>query len=284
MEGIGTARQPRVFFVHIMKTGGWSFHACVLRNLPREEVWAPDPWTDAGDGTEPWELALSVTALADLPVEERCRYRYLTGHVPFAATALAAPPALVATLLRHPVDRTLSYLSQCRRNHPEHHDLPLEEIYEDPWFFPRFVENHQTKVLSMTLDEALTPSPPVALPEGMQPSDLLRVPSALLMADLDPPIGRIVPVDRRRLEVAKRCVEGIDLLGVQEEHAAFLARVAQRTGWSLDPSVRANVGDGLRGGDAPASFRARIAADNALDVELYEHVRDVLATRHLFGP
>ena len=58
-------------------------------------------------------------------------------------------------MLRDPVDRTVSYLKHCKRWHAQHQDLSLDEIYDDYFHFKCFIENHQTKIFSMTTDDKL---------------------------------------------------------------------------------------------------------------------------------
>ena len=67
--------------------------------------------------------------------------------------------------------------------------------------------------------------------------------------------------------------ESMDAFGLQEDLEGFAQRLEQRYGWQLGPPVHENVTEPT---DVPASFRQRIAEDNALDMELYEHARKLL--------
>jgi hypothetical protein len=109
---------------------------------------------------------------------------------------------LCVTLLRDPVERTLSFLAQVRRDRSDARDMPLEEIYDDPWYFDRFIHNHQTRVLSMTLEEALAPRPEQEiLPEFFR---------TLIPADAR-------PEDRERLE---HMIDHMELDDVQTTRVA----------------------------------------------------------------
>ncbi len=57
--------------------------------------------------------------------------RIVLGHVPYAVRSLLTKDYVAMTLLRDPVDRTISYLKHCRRYHIEHMAQTLEQIYED---------------------------------------------------------------------------------------------------------------------------------------------------------
>jgi hypothetical protein len=160
MRGRGPSRY---FFVHIMKTAGTNFLVQFARQFPRDATWPailPEEVDDPGAFRDFDTITnyLSVRALQELEPDERGRLRFIAGHIPFAAAELLGGPGpdlACLTILRDPVDRTISFLSQCRRDVPELRDQPLEAIYDDPWYFERFVKDFQTRVLSMTLDEAV---------------------------------------------------------------------------------------------------------------------------------
>src|SRR4029453_5941241 len=93
-----------------------------------------------------------------MPPELHEQIRCYSGHVPAVAVELLPRRPVVVTLLRHPVDRTISWLRHCQRHHAEHRDTALEAIYDDPWWNERFVADHQVKMLSMSLETALRPA------------------------------------------------------------------------------------------------------------------------------
>jgi hypothetical protein len=267
---------PQLFVVHLMKTGGTTLLVHILANVERERVWGIAPrGTDLFDRIA---LYCGIEPLRALSPAEADRYQVFSGHVPFVAVDVVARPGMVvATVLRDPVTRTISYLRQCARDHPEHRGRPLEAIYEDPYFHPRTIRNHQTKMLGMSLEQALTPTPPSPwasddMAEALVQSGYFE--TAQFVADhLDLPMHRAVPVDEGTLAAARANIERADVLGLREDYDSFLVRLGERMGWSIEPGVRANVG--LRA-EVPDSFRRRIEDDNTLDRELYEHARSLL--------
>ena len=89
------------------------------------------------------------------------------------------------TVLRQPLERTVSYLRHHRRRTPEDAELTLEEVYDDDLRFHGLIHNHMTKMLSLT-------------PEEMNEGVLTRV--------------EFTP---ERLERAKERLAGVDVVGLQ---------------------------------------------------------------------
>jgi hypothetical protein len=77
-----------------------------------------------------------------------------------------------------------------------------------------------------------------------------------------------VEFSRQRLERAKHQLERVDLIGFQECFGQFWQDLSDRFGWHLGEPAYSNQTAPVEVGE---DFRARIAEDNALDVELYSH-------------
>lgn len=175
--------------------------------------------------------------------------RVVTGHFPLCTTELLGVPFTTITVVRDPVERTLSSLRDMREREPVFRGQPLEKIYEDPIRFQCLIHNHMVKMLAITRDE---------------------------MTD-----GALTVVDMggTHLERAKRnLMERIDIWGVQEHFEDFCSELTRRYGWNLGAPQFANRTTPLAVSD---DFRERIAQDNALDVELYRYalrLRDVSTT------
>jgi hypothetical protein len=233
--------QLRFFFIHVMKTGGGSFDWQIMRNFERDEVYPYGRLDRDIHGAY-----TRIDYLTGLSAERLARIRAYTGHFPFMATQLLGVELTIITVLRHPVERTISYLKHCKRYHEQHRTLALEEIYEDPFFFPALIHNHQAKLFAMT--------------------------------SKDRPRSYVYPleIDDRRLETAKTNLERIDVLGLQTQFPEFLEELERRYGWRFGP-----VRDLHAGGEAEValSFRRRIAEDNAADLAFYEHAQR-LRERH----
>ena len=223
-----------------MKTGGATFRQHVYANFAAGEVY-PRPKVDN------MERAWLVDSLLRLPAERRAETRAYTGHFPFVVTELLGIDLVTFTILRHPVDRTLSYLKHCKRYHSQHAELSLEEIYEDPFYFPCFIHEHQTKIFSMTADDPLES-----------------------YAD-------VVDIDERRLEIAKTNLEKVDVVGLSEHHGEFVSEMQQRFGWQFKTLKNRRVSS--EDWAAPASLRRRIADDNRADVAFFEFATQLHAQR-----
>jgi len=66
------------------------------------------------------------------------------------------------------------------------------------------------------------------------------------------------------------------VLGLQDELEAFCTELTARFGWDMGAPLHANR---TAAENVPVALRRRIAADNALDAELWEHAREVYARR-----
>jgi hypothetical protein len=230
-----TAEATTIFFVHVMKTGGATFRRHIEANLGVEHVY-PNPELD-----EDLLIAnLRIPYLLELPEERHRAIAAYTGHFPFIVTELLPGPFVTLTVLRDPVERTISYLKHCRRYQEQHRGLPLEEIYEDERYYRTLMDNHQTKVFSFTPEDG---------------------------ADS---IWTIVDVDQARLDRACANLEAVDVLGLHEHYDEFVAEASARFGWppAAPPSWHVSEPEAV----AP-SFRRRIASDMAADIELYEFAK-----------
>jgi hypothetical protein len=223
-----------------MKTGGATFRQHVYANFGPGEVY-PRPKVDN------MERAWLVASLLGLSADRRAETRAYTGHFPFVVTELLGIDLVTFTILRHPVERTLSYLKHCKRYHPQHAELSLEAIYEDPFFYPCFIQEHQTKIFAMTADDPLES-----------------------YAD-------VITVDDRRLDIAKANLEKVDVVGLNEHHDEFVGEMHKRFGWEFMPLKNRRVSS--EDWDAPSSLRRRIASDNPADMAFYEFAEQLYAAR-----
>jgi hypothetical protein len=245
----------RYFFVHVQKTGGTDLFARLggdptvpldyEPSLPIEAIY-PNP-TDGDVFTVAPQL--SVDQLLARWAVRQDEIRIVLGHFPLCTVDLLDVPFTTLTVLREPVERTLSFLRHHRRLTPADRDAPLEAIYEDDFRYHALIHNHMVKMFALTAPE---------MTDGM----LTRV-------DFTP----------EHLERAQARLATVDVIGFQEEFDRFADELARRYGWELGKNLNANWTAPV---DVPDSFRRRIAEDNALDVELYEYARanlDVLSGR-----
>jgi Sulfotransferase family len=233
-------KDERYFFVHMQKTGGTSLWVRMQKHFGEHAV-----YPDSTDG-DPHSVApqMMIPVLLERWAARGESIRVVAGHFPLCTAELIDVPFRVLTVLRDPVERTLSYLRHLRATEPGIGDHPFEQIYEDPWWWRHFIENHMVKMLSLRTDE-------------MESFGLMT----------------IIDIDRERLATAKEALERIDAFGLQESLDEFARQLEARYGWDLGRLGRENTTTHVK---VPDSFRRRIAEDNTLDMELYEHARDLL--------
>lgn len=272
------------FFMHIMKTGGTSFSQILARNFSEQERY-PDCCLDAdADFGRRTESYIHVPSLVRDANAQRPLPRIVAGHVPYATRELLDGERVTLTLLRHPVDRTVSYLKHCKRYHPEHADAALHDIYEKPWFRAMFIDNYQTRILSMTAAESVAdtrldiePSPLPTLAELKEGASLSpeaqafqqRNPARFILELFNSCTGAI-EVDEGRLQRARANLDAIEVVGVTEHYNAFLGQLQARYQWLVPDLPRERAGSDER---ASGELATRIAQDNWADMALYEHAR-----------
>lgn len=228
-----TEPAQRWFFVHIHKTAGTALYQRLLEHFPPEAIYPTRTEQRAH------KASLHVDLLCRRFGERRDELRMITGHFPLCTTELLGVPFTTITVLRDPVERTLSSLRDMREREPMFRGQPLERIYEEPIRFQCLIQNHMVKMLSITPDE---------MTDGAL--------TALEMGD-------------GHLERAKRnLVERIDVWGVQEDFEELCTELTLRFRWDLGVPLIANPTKPFAVTD---DFRERIANDNALDVHLYRH-------------
>jgi len=218
-----------------------------------------------------------IPRLRDLPGRRISAIRVYAGHYPFFVHELLGDDLVTLTLLRDPVDRTVSLLKHLKRVdsriHPEHGDRPIEAIYDDELFFKVFIENAQAKVFALTPHDDLRHAFPLA--------ETLEYFRALERGDdVDrPDVTSTVGIDRQRLDLAQANLARVDVLGLTEDYDGFVDELRARFAWwpNARPAARANVNEDRS--NAPASLRHRIAADNAYDIAFYEYARQLVADR-----
>lgn len=233
----------RYFLVHLQKTAGTS-----LRDRLRNHFTESEIYPNRDDGRDKGHSVISVSHLLQQWERRGQEIRLLSGHFPLSAIDLIDAEFRTISVLRPPVERTLSYLRHQRALDPEKRDAPLEEIYDDPFLFRGLIRNHMTRTFSLGSDE------------------------------LGPGDGVLTDIEdtRERLDRAKLGVEGLDAYGLQPRFEELCD--ALRTGFGLDVGepLRSNA---TRSAPVPEGLVERIRDDNALDLELYEFAEELYETR-----
>lgn len=257
------APPPPVLFIHVMKTGGTTITRNLRETYELDQIY-PYSALDLryADGELDINHHLSLPYLLSLPPERRRTIRVYIGHFPYVVRELLGFDVRAATILRDPVERTISFLRQIKRKQPWEEEAEgrrplaartIEEIYENPFVFDPLIHNHQTKIFSMT------------------PAD-------------DPQTYMdVIDVDHTRLELAKANLAEVDVLGVIERFDDFLDEVEASFGWTIVRGARKNATPETDLAPIAPSLRRRIAEDNAIDMELYEHARELVELRRGSG-
>jgi len=220
----------------MQKTAGTALRDRLHSSFPDDQI-----YPNGSDGPDPRVAVISVSHLRERWAARGDEIRLLTGHFPVRTQELLGTRFVTMTVLRHPVDRTLSFLRHQaeRRQRGATEETPLVEIYADPFRFEHMIQNHMVRMLSLSPDEMLE-------------HDGVLTP---------------VPYTRQRLELAKEALASLDLFGLQECFEEFCGELAERYGLDVGGPLRSNT---TEAGDVPDGFTDRIAEDNALDMELYE--------------
>ena len=232
---------PRLFFIHVMKTGGTTFRRHLEAQLGADRVY---PMPDSDDR---FAAYTSVGRLRELPERHWHRVDAVAAHLPFFASTVLDRPFVTATILRDPVERTVSHLKNCQQHDPSYRGWPLEKIYDDPWLFPLQFHNHQVRFFALRASDG---------------ADNFFEPIA---------------IDDDRLRQALDNIASIDLLGVHDRYDEFVDTVHRRFGWER----RASVSNWLVSGpaDVPDRLLDRIRQDNAADIEFFEQVSELQRSR-----
>lgn len=227
-------RDHRYFFVHIMKTAGATVGEHIRSNFRPEEVYPSSPLE-----SDLFRAYMNIPDLLDLPAERRAQARVVLGHFPYSVVEEMGMDFVTMTVLREPVARTISYLKHATRQHPRHRGMSLEQVYEDPFYNPAFILNHQAKIFSLgTQDKFWT------YMEG-------------------------IVVDEQRLEVAKANLAKVDVIGLTEHYGSFLQTMEEDFGWDIRDVEDQNVS--RKEHDVSQSFVDRIVEDNRMDIEFYDY-------------
>jgi Sulfotransferase family len=241
-----SAQGSRFFFVHVQKTAGTALFKRLQRQFGKRSV-----YPDASDGDVLTVMPqLSVDTLRQRWRERRNEIRVVTGHFPLCTTELLGEQFTTLTVLREPVERTLSYLRHHRTLTPEDCGKPLEAIYEDEFRYQALIHNHMVKMFSLTRDE---------------------------MTD-----GALTPIEftSAHLDRAKQQLATVDLVGLQEGFEGFCEHLQQRFGWDLGAPLYANRTEPV---EVSSTFCNRIARDNSMDMELYAYAERLCQERHSAG-
>jgi hypothetical protein len=227
----------------MQKTAGTALFRRLKQQFTPAEIYPNET-----DGRPP-ESVLMIDHLEQRWSERRDEIRVVTGHFPLCTVDVLGVPFTTLTVLREPVERTLSFLRHHKKKSPADAESSLEEIYDDPIRFHGLIQNHMTKMLC--LDASDMPG------------------YAMTHLHFEP----------RHLDRAIERLAEVDVVGTQDRFEEFCHELERRFGWDLGEPQVAN-----RTAPIPVTdeFRQRIAEDNELDIELYARAEALVAER--LGP
>ncbi|MEJ7582481.1 MAG: hypothetical protein WKF43_00045 [Acidimicrobiales bacterium] len=240
------AAPVRFFVAHMQKTAGTALRDRLRASFTDDEI-----YPNSTDGNDARVAVISLEFLRQRWGARGDEIRLLTGHFPVRTAELLDAEFVTMTVLRHPVERTLSFLRHqaARRQRGATEDTPLDEIYDDSFRFEAMIQNHLVRMLSMA-------------PEEMGPGD------GVLAS---------VAYTGERLEQAKAGLRGLDLFGLQARFEEFCDELGRSYLLTLGEPVRTNT---TKPAPVPAGLEDRIAEDNDLDMQLYRYACDLYEERH----
>ena len=252
----------RFFFMHIMKTGGTSFLQHAQQSLDRSRIYPGPAFCDSDADLRAAKLSADRLVGPDGPPPESVSL--YTVHLPLWTRDALGQDLVTITVVRDPVERTISHIRHMARGELE--GRSLEEIYDIHG--PGLLRNYQIGQFSLTGDEW------EATNERRRVWYTRR---AMGRTDLQPD-GATLPMDDARFERAVDRLREIDVLATLDELEALAAVMTERFGWKRQPSATANSAGLATNSEpepVPGALRAKIESDNGLEVEFYRIAREV---------
>jgi tetrahydromethanopterin S-methyltransferase subunit G len=248
-----------VYHVHIMKTGGTSL-ARMLHFPPRRSFPTPrHRWTRPRQKLVPG-------ALLAMPAEERDQFVFVSTHMAAWVAEDLFPRHLSVTVLRDPVERTISHLKQIAET--PGCPIDLEEIYEDPNWHSRLV-NYQVQMFAVSRAEFLaqTSERRALDPRRYREPERARIVNEFRAA-YGTSIGVPKVIDKHSYAEAASRLDRIDEVGVTKRLGKLVDRLAARLGREVGP-IRYDLSSRDRSAVSGA-LRERIERDNEWDRTFYE--------------
>ncbi len=243
--------KPVYLFVHCQKTAGTSLMAQLAHQFKSGEI-CPTEAIKKQDG--PMAI-LSLKMLETYLDKDGKNIRVVSGHFPYCTRDLLVntlgPKIRTFTILRDPIERTLSFLRHTKKLTPELKNASLMDIYDDKIRFHGLIHNHMVKMF--------------ALPYG---------------PDLDTVMTHINFTDAH-LETAKSNLKKVNIVGLQDDYDRFCKALEAKFDWDLGAAKFVN--ETKKTHSVSPQLIDRIKADNALDIRFYDFAKRHVAQRQAKG-
>jgi len=190
---------------------------------------------------------LSLQLLKQYLEQSDTDIKLVSGHFPFCTAEMLGSKTRTFTILREPVERTLSFLRHSRKMTPALKNASLESIYDDEIRFHGLIHNHMVKMFSLPF------SP-----------------------ELDTVMQHVVFTEDH-LKAARKNLRQVDVVGLQENYAEFCNRLRGAFGWNIDADVRQNTTKSAE--PVRPEFIRQIKRDNLLDIRFYKYAEKLIAQR-----
>lgn len=232
-------RTDVLYFLHIEKTGGLTLRDLIGRQFPAEQQHDPCP----------------LLMYLELPESERQQHRFISMHLCWAFERVFGYRPMTITLLRDPIERTLSHYSHVMRDEYTpyaYKPSSLRAFLTDPYFH-NLVSNFQVNSLCYDLDPRI---PVVASERVFGHYDEIPYP------------------EDERLALAKQRLRSMAFVGIAEQFNETVQRLFAQFGWVV-PSTWENLNVSLSQRPTlkslPAAIKKLLRQGNALDFELYDY-------------
>jgi Sulfotransferase family len=250
--------------LHIAKTGGTTLSSMVKHAFGSDQAFetiSKDHQVYSG-----MDLLTYASCERMLRDSDLARLRYFTGHVPMGVDRIFNRPAKYIAVVRHPVERLLSYF---------YFRIQSRDPYlrnGKPIAFEDYVESGGDIIFNNYQVRVISGSPDLDAPAGAS--------GALIQG---------APVEARHLEMAKRNVENNFLSIAPLEQITDMALLLRRIyGWPmrrLQTEYKNPTAERPRAPSLPPRLLRIIEERNAHDIELYEWVcRRFAEQKKLYEP